>query len=236
MRKTLLFLVLLSVFISGVHPACQPTYKPLDSNDKIHFRSGLVLYSLVLFSSFRFDENIREDFTQFHGNFQDKYFDLLNYGGEAKYSAFMPLLLYGVGLAVKNEKLKRTSCIAFESFVVSGVMTSVLKYSLGRARPYNEKGTLYFTPFPQGFDNDYFSLPSGHSSTAWSIVTPYAEEYSKWLYIIPVSVSLARIYKDQHWFSDVLLGGGLGYFTSWYMVHRPSKKFRLSGNSLVIYF
>ena len=236
MRKTLLFLVLLSILTSGVYPACHSKSRSLDSIDRIHFRSGFVLYSLVLFSSFRFDENVRENFAQNHGNFKDKYFDLLNYGGDAKYSAFTPLLLYGLGLAIKNEKLKRTSCIAFESFVISGVMTSVLKYSFGRARPYNEKGAYYFTPFPEGLDNDYLSLPSGHSSTAWSIVTPYAEEYSKWLYIIPVSVSLARIYKDQHWLSDVLLGGGLGYFTSWYMIHKPTKKFSVSGHSLTFYF
>lgn len=233
MKKISLFFILIIFALHCVKGRDFFTFR--DSSNTKSWLPRAVGFGFMLAASFTLDEFVRDEAVTLHGNQADKYFGFTNNFGDAKMAAIAPLL-YGTGLLFRDEKLKRTSCIAFNAFVVSGAVTQALKYGLGRARPYNDLGAFYFNPFPEGFDDDFFSLPSGHSSTAWSLITPYAEEYSRWLYIIPVSVSLARIYKDRHWLSDVVLGGGLGYFAGWYMVHKPSKKVKIIGNSIVYYF
>ena len=80
------------------------------------------------------------------------------------------------------------------------------------------------------------ALPSGHTSLAFSLITPYAETYSRWLYVIPVSVGIARMYENKHWFSDVILGAAIGYFSGIAFTYRTNQKVLFSGNRLVIRF
>lgn len=234
MKKTIFFIFLL--IIIGFHGNSQfaAAVKNPDSAGIDKFYSKIAAFSFILISSFTLDEIFRREATALQGDFGDKYFGFANHFGEAKMIA-LPPLMYGTSLLIKDERLKRTSCIAFNAFIVSGACTQVLKYGVGRARPYNNLGPFYFKPFQKGLNDDYFSFSSGHSATAWSLITPYAEEYGRWLYIIPVSVSLARVYKDRHWFSDVVMGAGLGYFSAWLMLNKPSKKLKIFGNGLVYY-
>jgi hypothetical protein len=201
---------------------------------RTEFYSKVIGFGFIVATSFTLDEFVRKEIRQNHSEALYSSFDIMNNAGRLEFSTIVPLLYCG-GLILKDEKLKRTSCISLESLILAGATTSALKYTTGRARPYNNKGAFFFDPFPANFNNDFLSLPSGHSAVAWSVITPYAEEYSRWLYIIPVSVSAARIYKDQHWLSDVVFGGGLGFIAGWYLVHKPSKKISFTGNSFTLY-
>lgn len=120
------------------------------------------------------------------------------------------------GLASENNKSKK---IAFEIFQSAGytfALTNVFKFALGRARPYNNKGNSDFNPF--SFHNDDFlSLPSGHTSFAFSLSTVLAEnvesDFLKIIIYIPaVATAFSRVYQDQHWTSDVFMGAAIGYF------------------------
>ncbi|HBT50692.1 MAG TPA: hypothetical protein DEA49_01040 [Petrotoga sp.] len=94
------------------------------------------------------------------------------------------------------------------------------KIMVGRERPYAEEGSFsfnLFAPLTQGAT--YTSFPSGHSTIAWSVYTPYAKEYSWWIYIIPTTISFSRIYEDVHWLSDVVTGSFLGYYTASYVYY-----------------
>jgi len=121
----------------------------------------------------------------------------------------------------ENEKAKRATLIAAESFLITSLYATVLKYSFGRARPHNadtnhDDSHMHF----DGFSIKNNSFPSGHSTTAFAIATVVANEYEETPYIKPISYGLAtltglsRINDQKHWASDVFLGAALGYFTS----------------------
>ncbi|TAJ15379.1 phosphatase PAP2 family protein [Marinilabiliaceae bacterium JC017] len=140
----------------------------------------------------------------------------------------------GAGYIFKDDKLTRTSWNAVKAVATTAIATEILKYSTGRARPFMGEGAYSFDPF-NGAD-EYKSMPSGHVSLAFAIFTPFAESYSRWLYLVPATVLYSRIYKNKHWFSDAVLGGGLGFLSGYFFTHHPRKKIQFFGNGMVIYF
>jgi len=61
------------------------------------------------------------------------------------------------------------------SIIASGVITPVLKYTVGRVRPYNTTATFKFKPFTSNY-----SFPSGHATQAFAVATVIAENYPVW--------------------------------------------------------
>ncbi|MZG52888.1 MAG: phosphatase PAP2 family protein [Nitrospinae bacterium] len=121
----------------------------------------------------------------------------------------------------ENYKAKRTALIATESFLITGLYTTILKVTLGRHRPSTGSSSTAF----DGFTTDNKSFPSGHTSTAFAIATVVANEYEETPYIKPVSYGIAtltglsRINDEKHWASDVFFGAALGYFVSKTILH-----------------
>lgn len=82
------------------------------------------------------------------------------------------------------------------------------------------------------------SFCSGHTSSAFSIATVFAEQYKDSPYVPAVAYGLAtlaglsRIYDNKHWASDAFVGAALGYFIGKSVVslHREStvKKMNIS--------
>lgn len=131
-----------------------------------------------------------------------------------------PVVGYTVGYLTNDYTLKKVSEDAIISSVISGGITLLTKIVVGRERPYAEDGSFSFNPFaPLTQGATYTSFPSGHSAIAWSVYTPYAKEYSWWIYIIPTTISFSRIYEDVHWLSDVVAGSFLGYYTASYVYY-----------------
>ncbi|HYO59718.1 phosphatase PAP2 family protein [Archangium sp.] len=111
--------------------------------------------------------------------------------------------------------------IIVESFVVSQVVNQVVKFSVGRERPFvhvlpeDQKGR---TEHPN--DNN-LSFYSGHTSMAFSLVTAagtvselrgYKNRWLIWAVGLPVaaSVGLMRMGADRHYLTDVLVGAAAG--------------------------
>ncbi len=160
--------------------------------------------------------------------------DLTDMGGEKKIVVPGLLLTYGASrLIFRDERLQSTSLKAIQSVIVTAVATEGLKYLGGRARPFNDEGPWSFNPLPGNIDR-YKSLPSGHASLSFALFTPFAETYSRWIYLIPVSVAWGRVYQDKHWFSDVVVGGGIGLISGYLFTHHEN--IRIIPNGLIIYF
>ncbi len=86
-----------------------------------------------------------------------------------------------------------------EALAVDAVWTGALKYTLHRQRPDG---------------SDFYSLPSGHTSTMFSLAT-VAEQHFGWkagvpAYLLASAVGLSRIESNKHYLSDVLAGATLG--------------------------
>ncbi len=176
---------------------------------------GVVAGGTVLYI---FDDNIR-DFFQAHQT------PLLNkfskYGAEPWGSGLytLPFLggFYIYGLAAKNTKARQVALAGTEAFVVSALSVEILKLAFGRHRPYQETPAnprKWGGPFHSW---GYNSMPSGHTTVAFSVATVFASAYKDkpWVavlsYGIATGVGLSRIYTDDHWSSDVLIGAALGY-------------------------
>ncbi len=114
------------------------------------------------------------------------------------------------GYFTDNAKLMDASLTSIESGAVAGAITVGLKSAIGRERPDSTSSNLTFKPFT--IKNKYASFPSGDATVAWSMITPYAVYYHQpLLYIIPTLVDLERIYKNEHWTSDVIAGSAIGF-------------------------
>lgn len=125
---------------------------------------------------------------------------------------------YLAGEAREDRRLRRASLDALESLALSGLFVTVLKTTTGRERPEAGRGRGSWTG--PSLSNSHNSFPSGHSSDAFSVATIFATEYADVPGVVPGAYALAaltgasRVYHDQHWASDVFVGGALGYFTA----------------------
>ena len=134
----------------------------------------------------------------------------------------------------ENYKAKQTALIATESFLITGLYTTILKVTLGRHRPSTGSSSNTF----DGFTIDHKSFPSGHTSTAFAIATVVANEYEETPYIKPISYGIAtltglsRINDEKHWASDVFFGAALGYFVSKTILHLHNDR---KGHHFTIY-
>jgi hypothetical protein len=120
---------------------------------------------------------------------------------------------YLAGLAFEDDWIRETSLLAGTSILVAGTVSTIVKFSAGRARPYLDEGHGRFRPFSFSSD-DYVSFPSGHTIVAFAFSTVLAERINNvWasigLYGLAGATAYARMYSDAHWFSDVVFGAGI---------------------------
>ncbi len=169
---------------------------------------------MLLRKSRFFDDGFRR-FVQDNRNiYCDAYFKTVNYGGDGLVVSGMWLITGIYGYARKDTHVLNLSKSGVLGFFVSGGSTVVLKVIFGRARPYKNLGPKYFKPF--NINDEFNSLPSGHTSVAFSVAgVIWRRTDNKLLRVssllLASSVALARIYLDRHWLSDVILGAGVGF-------------------------
>ncbi len=123
---------------------------------------------------------------------------------------------------------KKTGFELVQAVLYSEAITQTLKITLGRARPYENKGAFSFRPLALFHLADY-SLPSGHSTNGWAVSTVLSKNASSdavkaLLYVPAVLTLISRVYQDQHWTSDVLLGAVIGYVVGGWVVETHTRK------------
>lgn len=139
--------------------------------------------------------------------------------GSGIYSSILIGSLYTGARLCNNKRLGTTSVSAAESFVIASLFTQFLKHAIHRHRPYQDENPTknnFEGPF-KGFL--FTSLPSGHSTAAFSIASVFACEYKETIWVpvlaygLASSVALSRIYDNKHWASDAFLGSCIGLYT-----------------------
>jgi membrane-associated phospholipid phosphatase len=84
------------------------------------------------------------------------------------------------------------------------------RFAVGRARPNQELGNTQFDGFNTGAFQSGF--PSNHVALAFALATPFAQKNDMpWLYGVAGLSALGRIQSRDHWFSDTVAGGLMGY-------------------------
>jgi membrane-associated phospholipid phosphatase len=133
--------------------------------------------------------------------------------------------MYVTGRVAKNRKLASLGLHGLEGLLVGEASASLIKGMVGRQRPFvtpqNPSSYKLWRGFTEG--NPYRSFPSGHSVAAFAAAAAVTAETSRnapsstW-YVAPIMyggaalVGISRMYNNQHWASDVLIGAGIGTF------------------------
>jgi membrane-associated phospholipid phosphatase len=149
-----------------------------------------------------------------------------------RFGKAMPVALVGAAgaaLAFGDDRMQNTGLIALESVAGAIGISAGTKYIVGRARPDEERGP--WTQVGSGQSRSNASFPSAHSAIAFAAVTPFAQEYNApWLYGVAAASAMGRVAGRQHWVSDTVAGGIVGYATgSWlWNAQRDNKRSKLS--------
>jgi membrane-associated phospholipid phosphatase len=136
----------------------------------------------------------------------------------------IPIMLYGVGLFKSDAHARETGILSGEALADSVVLDQVTKIIFRRERPlYNNAAGDFFSS-NAGKNN---SFPSSHSMLAWTIAGVTAGEYpSRWVqlgtYSLATSVSLMRVLGQEHFPTDVLVGGAAGWLIGHYVFKKHS--------------
>ncbi len=189
MKKILIFI--LSIFIVSYGK---------EQNQEFKFDKKIIYIGVpALTLSFLLDNSVK-NFTQKNkSNSLNSITDIFNVAGSG-YAIALPISTYALGEYKKDEKLAKTSRVAIASSVIAASIVFPIKYITHRKRPDN---------------SDYYSFPSGHTAFAFAIFGSYAKFYKEGitpyiLYSIPVLTGFSRIYKNKHYFSDVVGGAIIG--------------------------
>ena len=117
--------------------------------------------------------------------------------------------LYLWGKMTGDDHKQETGFLSGKSAVNAFAASMVLQSLLGRERPGTDGAQ-------GGFFRGGTSFPSDHSAVAWSIASMIAHQYpgplTKLLaYGLAGAVSVSRVTGNQHFPSDVLVGGAMGW-------------------------
>jgi membrane-associated phospholipid phosphatase len=99
------------------------------------------------------------------------------------------------------------------SYAAADAIEALLKPAIGRARPYAGREPLTFRPFSS--NDDFHSFPSAHVVHVASLSSAIAIEADRrWVTALAAVamtyVGVQRVYRDEHWSSDVVASGMLG--------------------------
>jgi len=153
--------------------------------------------------------DIRDDIPQIIRNYGFEY-------GSPSNNYFITGAVYLSGLAIKNEKLRRTGVLLISSASAGGLLQHFLKSAVGRARPLSGKTNDTFKPF-WGGGKDYHSFPSGHAILAMTNAHAIAKQFkSPWIkggiYTLGAIPSVSRLWEGKHWLSDIVFSVAVSFF------------------------
>lgn len=160
-------------------------------------------------------DDIKSDTTEDGAEIFEVFGDSKNivYGSLAAYAVAETLDSSGM---VDARREKSAALPTLESFLLTQGIVTGLKYVTGHNRPEESDGAFDFEGPSKGDSNA--SFPSGHAGSAFAVATVLSETYgadNPWVpylaYPVAAGTAFARIDDDRHWFSDVFVGGVIGF-------------------------
>ena len=171
-----------------------------------------------------FDRDIRSNLAGAHSGTLKSLTDFGGLVGNPYLHLGATAVLYGVGAAADAPRYLRLGEKLGEALALADSTTFVLKEVVGRGRPGTGDGNSSYRPLQ--FKSDYDSLSSMHTASSFAIAHVLASESQS----LPVKilcyaaagfVGFSRLYQEQHWASDLVLGAAIG---------------ELAGNSVTRYY
>ena len=137
---------------------------------------------------------------------------------------FAAILWLG-GRALKHAPVSTLGLRGAEAIAVASAISGIVKGFAGRARPFVSPDDPGQWNFLHGWtDARYFSMPSGHTTATIAFAAAIGVASGGWApskrvamivgaFAAASLVAFARLYSNQHWFSDVATGALLGCTT-----------------------
>jgi len=177
--------------------------------------------------AFSLDPKIKEEVNSQHSPSLDNATGFSEKYGSISYAGIFAGGMYLTGKILGNKSIATTGRMLTESVLYSGLAVSLLKYTVGRSRPYTNEGPV--TMFTYSFQEANVSFPSGHTATAFAVSTVLANRIDNpfatvALYGLAGFTGYQRIYDNKHWFSDVFVGAAIGYFIGSSIVNSEEKR------------
>ena len=130
---------------------------------------------------------------------------------------------YGLKIPELLQSYNRLGTIAGQSLfgisaiLSAGLIVNILKYFVGRPRPFliDSAGPFDFKPFD--FSHAYVSFPSGHACTAAVLATLLALWFPRYRFSAYAGLALiasSRVFVQAHYPSDVVTGFAIGTVTT----------------------
>lgn len=185
---------------------------------------GIIGAGAVIYSQ---DEKIRSYFQDHRTSSRDNISEVAVNFGDGLYDLGFLAVYGGSGYFIGNEKMQETALLSLESFIAANTVGTVAKIGIGRSRPYTEDGNRRYSSFST--DSDHTAMPSGHTISAFSIASVFAEEYENPVvdviaYGLASMVGIQRMYGDKHWASDVFAGAVIGIVSGKSIVYLHKRK------------
>lgn len=162
------------------------------------------------------DGNGREDF---HGSKADIWGNIshnFTHFGDYQYQVPVIGAFWAGGYLTGNATSTRIAGDAAEaSFIAAGVINPLIAWVTGRNLP-NKNDPKNQWDF---FEPHHYSFPSGHTAAAFALASvldnDLRDEFGHWqtpvVYGVATAVGVSRVYDLKHYYSDVILGGSIGW-------------------------
>lgn len=140
----------------------------------------------------------------------------------------------------ENSYNRHVALTTAKALIISQMVTQVSKQMFHRHRPIDPNPGKWEGPVAS---TDLNSFPSGHSTMAFSFAAVMAHAYNDNLWIPVTSYTVAalsafsRVYDNEHWASDVLIGSAIGFFIGrslWRMNDPEKMQIQITGQGVGI--
>lgn len=120
------------------------------------------------------------------------------------------------GLALQRRDVTRTSVRVIEALAYTKLVTGLAKSAFNRTRPFAGGDPMAADPGAFSGKHEKLSMPSGHTARAFAVASVLAHQSGRWYVSVPAygmaaSVGLERVRSGDHWLTDIMVGGALGY-------------------------
>lgn len=178
-------------------------------NEATHWEAS----GALLAASFVFDERLRSVALAHHTRALDHVAAGADIIGTAGHIVPALVTTYVVSRVLGRRSFAAATLRVGISYAAADAVEALLKPAVGRTRPFVGREPLTFRPFSS--EDEFHSFPSAHVVHIASLASAVAIETDRpWVTTLAglamTYVGAQRVYRDQHWSSDVVASGMLG--------------------------
>ena len=194
----------------------------------LYWLIGTAIAATAIAVSFHFDDTVRAFMMQHQNRATHDFMRYVSLFGDWPSHAAAGLILLGLAWHRRSKEWTRIFLAMLLAMLLTGVVGTVIKRSVPRARPSVQTEARWGGP---RFSSKYHSFPSGHTgaSTAFFAVLLIARRRIGLACLpIPILIGFSRMYIGAHYLSDVVCAAVLGavcaLIVSGVIFHRPRRE------------